>query len=113
LGDVLEAEKQYSQAEKLFREALKTITSRPFKGNVSVGVVEVSLGQALLRQKKYGDAESHLVAGYAILTEQPGAFAARLEQARADLATVYTALHQSGKAAKFREEMAANREPVR
>ncbi len=73
LGDVLLGEREYAAAEQFFREAVNALTERPLTGNVSVGVVEVSLGRALLRQKRYREAENRLTSGYAILIKQPGA----------------------------------------
>jgi eukaryotic-like serine/threonine-protein kinase len=108
LGDVFSSERQYARAEQYFREAVTALTERPLPGNVSVGVVEASLGRALVRQNHYREAESHLTFGYAILIKQPGAFQPRLQQAREDLATVYEALQQPDKAARFRAELVAN-----
>ena len=106
LGDVFLAEKRYDRAEPLYRAALKGLTARPLKGNVGVGVVEVTLGRVLVRRGNYRDAENHLTSGYAILVAKPSAFPAHLKEAWEDLATVYGALHQPDKAAKFREESA-------
>jgi hypothetical protein len=59
-------------------------------------------GDVLVKMRQYHEAEEPLTAGYKIMTAKPpSAFANRLTIARQDLITVYTALHQPEKAAKY------------
>jgi serine/threonine-protein kinase len=107
LADVLVKERQYARAEPLYRQAVAVLTARPLAGNVSVGVTEISLGRVLLREKRYGEAEKYLTSGYAILMTRPSAFPARVQEAREDLATVYSDLKEPEKAATFRAQFAS------
>jgi hypothetical protein len=63
--------RQYARAEQFYREAVKALTARPLTGNIGVGVVEVGLGRALLRQNHNQEAEKYLTSGYAILITRP------------------------------------------
>jgi tetratricopeptide (TPR) repeat protein len=109
LSDAFVGKKQYLRAEELLSQAVSAVTRQPRPGNPSVGVVQVKFGRALVLLKRYRDAEAPLTAGYAILAPKPSVFQERLEQARKDLVTVYTALHEPDQAAKFRSELATNR----
>jgi hypothetical protein len=66
----------------------------------------------LVLDHQFKEAESQLLAGYAVLEKQPGQQAARIQIARQDLVTVYEALQQPEKAEKFRAELAANKAPT-
>ena len=77
-------------------------------GHPSTAIARARLGHVLVLEKQYTEAEEHLLAGYEVLTKQPGPQASRLQTARTDLATVYEALNRPDQASKFRAELAAN-----
>jgi tetratricopeptide (TPR) repeat protein len=109
LAQVLIKREQYERAEQVLREAVKALTERPLPGNLSVGGAQALLGRVLLREKHYREAEESLNAAYAILVKQPGtSYLKRLQETRDDLATAYAALHETGKASRFRTEFIAN-----
>ena len=107
LAGVLVKERQFERAEKIARPAVSALTARPLPGNMSVGAVQLNLGEALLGQKRYRDAEAPIVAAHAILTNQPVAFKAKLDDSRRDLVIIYTALKEPDKAEQYRAELAA------
>lgn len=102
LANVLVKEGQYARAEKVVRPAVKALTARPMPGNKSVGMAQLNLGEALLGQKRYAEAEAPLEAAYGIFKDHPGTYAPRLEEARKDLAQVYEKLKQPERAAARR-----------
>jgi hypothetical protein len=60
-------------------------------GNQTIRVIQVNYGDARVKLRRYRDVEAPLTVGYAILTEnKPPAYAERVENARRDLAAVYT-----------------------
>jgi serine/threonine-protein kinase len=103
LGQVYLEQKEYARAEGEYREALSRVSTDP----TTTAIADIQLGRALTLQRRYGDAEPYLLAGYAVLAKQPGPQAARLQHARQDLVTVYEALHQFEKAQGFRGELNA------
>jgi len=109
LAGVLVKEGQYARAEQIVRPAVKALTERPLPGNKSVGIAQLNLGEALLGQKRYSDAETPLLAAYGILHDQPGPYTSRFQDTRKDLGRVYDALGQPTKAAKFRTELAVQK----
>jgi tetratricopeptide (TPR) repeat protein len=114
LAQVFIKEEKYERAEPLLREAVKALTERPLPGNMSVGGARALLGRVLLREGHYGEAEEQLTAAYAILAKQPGtSYLKRLQGVREDLASVYRALKQPGKAEKFQLELVAGPPPRR
>jgi eukaryotic-like serine/threonine-protein kinase len=64
------------------------------------------LGRALLREKRYAEAETESRAGYEILIKQNVSSGAYLQNARTDLVEEYDTLKQPEQAAKFRAELA-------
>jgi eukaryotic-like serine/threonine-protein kinase len=108
LGEVYLAKKDYARAEGSYREALARFTEKLPPGHPSTAIAQVRLGHVLSLQMRYKEAESQILAGYAVLIKQPGPQASRIENARKDLVTVYEALNQPSEASKFRAELAAN-----
>jgi serine/threonine-protein kinase len=99
-------EKQYTQAVRLFREVLQLYAQTLAADHQLVGIARIRLGRALLRQRRYAEAETESRAGYEILLKQPTPPAAWLQWAQTDLAAEYEALGQPEKAAAFRAELA-------
>jgi serine/threonine-protein kinase len=98
--------KQYVRAEELFRQALQQYANTLPPGHLNMGVGRIRLGRALLREKRYAEAETESRAGYEILVKQNAATSAYMQNARADLVEEYDALKQPDQAAKFRAELA-------
>jgi hypothetical protein len=97
--------KQYVRAEGLFREALDEYSSTLPPGHLNVAVGRIRLGRALLRQKRYQEAEAESRAGYEILTKLSAAPGSYLEIARTDLMEEYDALKRPELARTFRSEL--------
>jgi tetratricopeptide (TPR) repeat protein len=106
LGGMLVKEGQHARAEKILRPAVTALTAQPRPGNKSLGIAQLNLGEALLGQKRYGEAAAPLAAAYSIFGDQPGTYIGKLQDARRDLVEVYGALKQPEKEAKFRAELA-------
>ena len=106
LGGVYMERKQYARAEQYFREALQIDAATLPADHLNVAIVRIRLGRALIPQHRYADAEVESLAGYGILMKQTSPPASWLENARKDLVTEYSALHQPEKAAKFQAERA-------
>jgi tetratricopeptide (TPR) repeat protein len=105
VASVLLKEGQFQEAEVIVRPAINALMAHPFPGNMSVGVTQITLGEALLGQKRYSEAILPLEAGYEMLKQKPGAFAAKLQDVRKDLAQIYDLLKQPEKAAKLHAEI--------
>ncbi len=114
LGEVHLAEKNNTRAESEYREALACC----FPENLPTGhggparaIAQARLGHALVLERRYKEAESHLMAGYEVLIKEPGQQAKRIHDARQDLITVYERLNEPDQAKKFEAELAANLAP--
>ncbi|HEV8041943.1 MAG TPA: serine/threonine-protein kinase [Bryobacteraceae bacterium] len=102
LGEVYLEEKNTARAEHSYREALARFTEKLPANHPNTAVARIRLGHTLVLERQYKEAEGLLLAGYTVLEKQPGQQAARIQVARQDLVTVYEALKQPEKAAKFR-----------
>jgi eukaryotic-like serine/threonine-protein kinase len=100
--------KDYPRSVQLFRDALRRYRETLPADNVNTGITHVRLGRALLRQKRYQDAEPETLAGYEILIKQSSPSTSFVRAARKDLAAEYDALNQPEKAARFRLELAGS-----
>jgi serine/threonine-protein kinase len=107
LGKVYLKEGPNVQAEQTLRKAVSVLVAVAPAGDALIGLADAGWGRALLREKRYVEAEKQLAAGYAILTKQAHPPAERMREARQDLAAVYDALKEPEKAARFRAELAA------
>jgi len=108
LADVYRERKQYARAESVLRKVVQQLTAALPADHLEVGVARIKLGDILVGEKRYQEAEGHLVAGYEILMKQSPT-ASTLQAAREDLAAVYEALKMPGKAARFRAELTTDR----
>jgi serine/threonine-protein kinase len=107
LAGILVKEGRYAEAERIVRPAVTALTARPLPGNMNVGIAQLNLGEAVLKQKRYQEAVEPLTTAYEILKAGSGAPKGRLEQAGADLVLAYEALHKPDLAAKFRPQPSA------
>ena len=107
LADVLVREGQYQRAEETIRPVVASLIRQPRPGDPAVGISHAILGRALLKQKRFEEAEKPLLAGYEILKSGPQQYLVRLQDARKDLAEVYESLRQTSQADRFRGEWTA------
>jgi eukaryotic-like serine/threonine-protein kinase len=125
LGAVRYERGQYSEAERLYREALAITENwygkEHFKtgSNLTIAIYEeaqgakhmntgsarIKLGRALLNQSRYAEAEKELLTGHEILTTQTSPSVTWIKEARVDLVTLYTATRQPEKAKPFSSEL--------
>lgn len=101
--------KQFVQAEQRFRDVIHRFLKTLPADSLNVGVARIKLGESLLGESRYRDAEMELLAGYQIVDKQSDPTAAVLKNARRDLATVYEALKEPQKASEFRATLAARK----
>ncbi|HTB12276.1 MAG TPA: serine/threonine-protein kinase [Bryobacteraceae bacterium] len=106
LAGVYMGRKEYVRAEQLYTEAIQMFAETLPTDHINMGIAQIKLGRTLLRELRYTEAEAHLTSGYAILAKQASPSLVHLQNARQDLASVYDALKQPGKAQKFRETAA-------
>lgn len=106
LGSVYMARHQNARAEQLYRDALAMYAQTLPPGNLNEAITRIKLGRVLLRQKHFQNAEPETRVGYQILSKQASPSVTWLRQARADLASEYTALQQPEKAREFQAEAA-------
>ncbi len=99
--------KDYPRAEVLFRDVVRRYRETLPADNVNIGIAEIKLGRAILRQNRYKDAEADTLAGYDILSKQSSSSTSFIRAARKDLAAEYDGLNQPQQAARFRAELAA------
>jgi tetratricopeptide (TPR) repeat protein len=108
LGQVYLEEKQYARAAAELREALSRFTEKLPAGHTNTAIAQIQLGHTLVLERQYKEAETHLLAGYEVLTKQPGPQASRIQNACKDLVTVYEALNQPDQAGRFRAQLTAS-----
>jgi serine/threonine-protein kinase len=107
LASVYLARKEYAEAERLFRDAIKIYRETLSDEHLNTGIARVKLGRSLLRQGRHAEAETELAGGYEILKKQTASSVSWQVSAREDLVAVYDALRQPDKAAGMRAEIAA------
>jgi tetratricopeptide (TPR) repeat protein len=107
LATVYSRKNDFARAELLLKQVLATYAEVLPPEHLNTGIAQIKLGRALVRQKRFLDAEPHTLAGYRIFTNQ-GANPSNdyLQGARGDLALIYEALGQPEKAKTFRSEQA-------
>ncbi len=105
LGGVYFDRGDFRGAERLFRDVLRRYAESLPPDHLSVGITRVRLGRALLRERRYAEAERETLAGYRIVAKNSDPSAAYLHSARVDLIEEYDALEQPAQAAHYREEL--------
>ena len=109
LATVYLDKRQYTRAEKQFRDVVQRFTQSLSPDHLYTGIAQIKLGRALTRQRRYAEAEEHTLAGYQIVAKQSNPSLTWSRTAREDLATIYDALNQPAKAAAYRSQPAALR----
>jgi serine/threonine protein kinase/Tfp pilus assembly protein PilF len=107
LAGVYHDRNQDAEAEQIFRDVLRRYREVLAPDHQLMGIAHVRLGQTLIPQRRYVDAERELLAGYAILNKQTSPPPTWVERARVGLVAVYDSLGRRDAAAKFRAELAA------
>lgn len=102
LATVYSRRKDYARAEKVLREVVERY-AKISPDHLNTGIAHLKLGYALMNQRLYLEAETHTLAGYEIASKQKSA--SWLDEARKDLVTLYEAMGEPEKAAKFRAEL--------
>jgi serine/threonine-protein kinase len=101
LAGVYVGRKEYARAEQLYQDAIQMFSDTLPVGHLNIGIAQIKLGRALVRQSRFGEAEGPLLSGYAILSKQANPSSIHLQNARQDLVSVYDALKQPDKAQTF------------
>ena len=73
---------------------------------MNTAIARIKLGRALLRQRRWSEAETESLAGYGVLMRITDPSVSWLQSARQDLAAAYEALGQPADAERFRAEAA-------
>ena len=107
LGGVNMGRGDFGRAEGLYRDALAMYERTQSPTHLNAGIAHIKVGRALLRQRRYAEAEVESRAGYDIVRKQTSQSISFLTAARTDLVAEYEALHQSDKASAIRSEIAA------
>jgi serine/threonine-protein kinase len=71
-----------------------------------VGIAQIKLGRALLRQGRFAEAVKESSAGYEIVSKQTTPSIGWLQNARRDLVAAYDSLGSPDKGARYRAELA-------
>lgn len=108
LAGVYQARKDYARAEALFREVLRRYAQVLAPDHQLVGIAHVRLGQTLVQEARWPDAEQESRIGYGILIGQVDPASRWVQAARTDLVKEYGALNQPDRAARFRAELTRN-----
>lgn len=99
--------KEWARAEALYRQAVQLFAVTQSPTHINTGIARIKLGRALLRQRRYGEAQTESHAGYEILIKQLTPNASWLASARRDLAEEDAGLKQAGAREKLPVKVAA------
>jgi tetratricopeptide (TPR) repeat protein len=94
LGSVAYARHDDRAAERLFRDAIRRLTASLSADHLNTGIARIKLGQVLVHERRYAEAEGDLRAGYQIVANQTKPSETWLSSARSALAMVYDSLHE-------------------
>jgi serine/threonine protein kinase/tetratricopeptide (TPR) repeat protein len=106
LAGVYLERKELVRAEQGYRDAVALFSDTQSPDHLNTGVARFKLGRALMRQRRYGEAEEEALRGYDILTKQPSPPVAWLRLVREDLVKLYQAAGHPEKASRFQQELA-------
>jgi serine/threonine-protein kinase len=105
LGDVYLREQQFSRAEELLRKAVKIVGEHTPADSINIADADASLGRALIGLKRFQEAEKPMLTAYTIYLEQGHPPVPLLDGFRRNLIAIYTGLHQSEHAEKYRSQL--------
>jgi serine/threonine-protein kinase len=106
LGSVYLEAGENARAEVLYRRAVELFSAALAPDDLNTGIARIKLGRALLRQRRYRDAEREILAGYRIVGQRSEPTVSWLQAARSDLASLYAELGRREEAERFRRERA-------
>jgi eukaryotic-like serine/threonine-protein kinase len=102
LASVFMARNDYLTAERMYRDAARRFGETQSPDHLNTGIARIKLGHALVRQRRYAEAEPEIVAGYTIVAKQAAPTVSWLKSAREDLAAIYEARHDLKRAEMIR-----------
>ena len=108
LAGIKREEKQYARAEQLSRQALLVVREGLPPNHLYAGVILLELGNTLMKEKRFREAEPYLIESYSILGKQGNPSMTTLQKARLALAEDYAALGKVAEAHKLRTEWTAS-----
>lgn len=106
LGNARLNEGKLPLAEATLHGAVSTLARQP-RGNNYLGLTRARWGRALLRMKRYPEAEKELVAGHDLMSAMAHPPTTDFRNDREDLVTLYTDTHRPAEAQPFRAELAS------
>jgi len=106
LGSVCLGEKDFACAETMYREAIQRF-EKISPVSVNTAIAHAKLGRALLRDRRFKEAEPETLGAYRYLVKQMTPANGFLMACRKDLAAIYDGLNEPEKAGHFRSEMKA------
>jgi serine/threonine-protein kinase len=104
MGSVCLDQKDYTCAEKNYREAVRRLDASS-KDSVNAVIAHLKLGRALLRESRFKDAEGETLPAYEYLVKHVPADNGFLRASRKDMAAIYEGMRNSERAAHFRAEL--------
>jgi eukaryotic-like serine/threonine-protein kinase len=102
MGMILNKEGRFQEAEVYLRQALAIRNRLSPKGSAAIAKAEGALGECLMTQKRYSEAEPLLVESYNSLTAGQEANSPRTIEAAQRLITLYDAAGNATEAQKYR-----------
>ena len=106
LGAAYRRAKDYTRAEQLYKDAVQQLLGWYGATHWRVGRAEMYLGETLLLDKRYQEAEAPLVACYQIWSKQTSRDTSVLKPVGLDLLELYRALNKPDKVEQLRRELA-------
>ncbi len=106
LGAAYRSAKDYGRAEQLYKDAIRQLLESYPASHWRVGRAQMYLGETLLADKRYGEAETPLETSYQIWLKQKNRDSSVLKPAGLDLIELYRALHRPEKVEQLRRELA-------
>jgi serine/threonine-protein kinase len=83
---------RYAQAEKIFSQTLAILQEQQLGDTLNAGITRIKLGRALVRQRRYREAEAQLRQGCAIVAAKAGPSAEWITAVRPDFDIINSAL---------------------
>ncbi len=115
LGDCLNRQDRFAEAEVSLREALN-ILDKKHSHHWSHATAQIVLGQALVGQRKYAEAESHLISGYEAVQIKGKSNPVEMSHAKArvfhSLIQLYQATDRPGEVERWRAKRAEAKLPL-
>ena len=106
LGDTYKQAKQYEKAVQSYAEAVREYTKYLPPTHASIALAQMHLGEVLLLQDRYKEAEAPLLSSYQVWLKQHNLSTSHLKDSGQDLARDYEGLRQPEKAEQLRKEVA-------